>query len=248
MSPEPDRDRRDAIRSQALARAMAEFSARAGHDLLGPLNQAGSLLALFVERYGNRLDAEADVLLGFLQSSSVRMQGVVAGVLAHLDVAGSAPSVAPVDMNVALAAARLSLAKAIAESAAAIAPETLPVVAADANRMAAIFEILLGNAIKFRHPSEPPRIHISAERVTSENTGASWLFACEDNGLGIDAEYREAVFLPFRRLHGKEYPGAGLGLATAKLIVELHGGRIWIEPASRAGYARGAAVVFTLPD
>jgi len=222
---------------------MAEFSARAGHDLLGPMNQASSLLALFVQRYGNELDAEADVLLGFLQSSSVRMQGVVAGVLGYLDVAGSAPALASVDVNVSLASARLSLAKAIAESSAEIVSGRLPVISADGKRMTAVFEILLGNAIKFRRPSDAPRIHVSSERC-----GENWLFTVEDNGLGIDAEYREAAFQPFRRLNGKEYPGAGLGLATAKLIVELHGGSIRIEPASRVEFRPGTAVLFTVPD
>lgn len=247
MAPQPDAEPPERVRARTLARELAEFSARAGHDLLGPLNQASSLLALFVHHHkpapGSESDqSEAGLLLDFLQSSAARMQGVIAGVQPFLNAAAAMPDFRPADLNEALAAAQLRLDKAIAASGAVIASDTLPVVPGNIHQMGTVFEALIDNAIKFRRLDEPPRIRISARQ-----SGGDWIFTVADNGIGIDAEYREAVFLPFRRLHGKEFPGAGMGLATAKLIVGLHGGEIRIEPVSEDGTAPGAAVVFTAP-
>jgi light-regulated signal transduction histidine kinase (bacteriophytochrome) len=140
-------------------------------------------------------------------------------------------------MSHALASAKLHLDRVIAGCDAAITADALPVIPAVPDQMVALFEILLSNCIRFRRQLEPPRIRIGCER-----SGANWVFHVEDNGIGIDAQYCQSVFLPFRRLQGKEYPGAGMGLATAKLIVELQGGKIRIEPA-----AEGAVVLFTVP-
>lgn len=248
MAPQPKSDSREELRTHALAARLAEFSARAGHDLLGPINQASSLLALFIHRQKNRpggdADAtEAETLLGFLQSSAARMQGVLGGVKPFLSVAAAEPGLEPVDLNNALNAATLKLENTIRQSGAEIVREgELPAVSAKGAQMATLFEILIDNAIKFRAPDEPPRLRISAKRA-----GDDWEVAVVDNGLGIDAEYREAVFLPFRRLFGKEYPGAGMGLSTAKLIVQLLGGAIRIHPAADFGGTRGTAVVFSIP-
>ena len=105
--------------------------------------------------------------------------------------------------------------------------------------MATIFEVLIGNSIKFRKPDAPPCIQVSARRAH-----AVWRIAIADNGIGIDPEYNEAVFLPFRRLNGGAYPGTGLGLAMAKLIVEMHGGNIRIGSDPDCG---GTCVHFTAP-
>ena len=238
MAPKPDPDPEAITRAETLAFELAEFSGRAGHDLLGPLGQASSLLTMFLQRYENHPDPQAHLLLDFLQNATVKMQGVVAGVQSYLNIAAAAPGFSQVDMSAALASARMRLESAIAGSSAVILADTLPIVSADRGHMVEIFEILIGNAIKFRSV-EPPRIRISARQ-----SGDHWLFSVEDNGIGINAEHREAVFLPFRRLHGKAYPGAGLGLAAAKLIVGLRGGRIWIEPAKAA---EGITVLFTAP-
>jgi chemotaxis family two-component system sensor kinase Cph1 len=221
---------------------LGEFSSRAGHDLLGPLNQASSLLALFIQRHDTEVNPDARILLEFLQTSAARMQDVVIGVQSYLQIAAAAPDFEAVDMNTAVASAQLRLAKAIAESSAVITPDALPVISAVADQMATLFEILIANSIRFRRQRETPRI-----RICSGQAAGNWIFTVEDNGIGIDTEYREAVFLPFRRLNGKEYPGAGMGLATAKLIVELHGGKIWIEPASGSEAPYGTAVLFTVP-
>jgi light-regulated signal transduction histidine kinase (bacteriophytochrome) len=237
---------KDLTRVRTLTMELAEFSARAGHDLLGPLNQASALLSLFVQGNDGGRDSAARTLLELLQASAARMQGVVSGVQPYLNIAATTPSFEAVDMNTAVASAQLRLEKAIGESAAVIAPEPLPSVSAVGDQMTMLFEILIANSIRYRREQDAPRIRISAERTVPSRAAGNWLFRVEDNGIGIDTPYREIVFLPFRRLHGKEYAGAGMGLATAKLIVGLHGGDIWIEPAGSDAPC-GTAVLFTVP-
>jgi light-regulated signal transduction histidine kinase (bacteriophytochrome) len=243
MAPRPDPGPGVAPRSQVLAEAFSDFSSRVGHDLLSPLNQAASLIALFVQRYRNQLDSDAEVLLEFLQSSAARMRGVVAGVEEYLEIASDLPEITDADLNVCLASAKARLEGIIAQNSVEIVSELLPVIRADPRQMARAFEILLGNAIKFRRPEEPPRICVTGGCADGRQT-----IAVADNGIGIDANYREAVFLPFRRLHGKEYPGAGLGLAIVKLIVELNGGTARIESSSCAVSSCGASVVMAFPE
>jgi len=225
MAPRPEISRREAIAAQALLTGLTELSSRAGHDLVGPLNQAASLLALFIKRYGSQLGPDADQLLEFLQRSSTSMEGVAAGVRKYLEIAGRPPSLAPVDLNASLACSLSLLEEAISESGAIVASDSLPTVSADAAHMVTIFEILIGNSIKFRRPDTPPRIQIFSRAVGDLN-----IIAIADNGIGVDPESRETVFLPFRRLNGKEYSGAGLGLAVVKLIAEMQGGYVRIGP------------------
>jgi len=247
MAPQPEISRQEAIAAQALLSGLQELSARAGHDLLGPLNQAGSLLALFIKRYQGQVDAEADKLLEFLHYAAARMEGVVAGIRKYMEIAGKAPSFGPVDLNASLASSLATLEKAISESGAVIASDSLPVVSADSFQMVTIFEVLIGNSIKFRSPEAPPRIQVSSTR-----TGEVCRIAVADNGIGIDPEHNESVFLPFRRLNGGANSGTGLGLALAKLIIEMHGGNIRIdpvpewEPAHQAKDAGGTCVQFTM--
>jgi signal transduction histidine kinase len=126
-----------------------------------------------------------------------------------------------------------------------IRSDSLPIVWADAGQMAAMFEILIANSLRFRDPDAPPRIFVSS--VRTEELGG---FAITDNGIGIDPEYRESALLPFMRLNGAKYAGAGLGLATAKLIAGMHGGRLMIdshsEPLSDRKNSRGTCVRFTV--
>jgi signal transduction histidine kinase len=220
MAPQPDMSRQEAIAAQALLTGLTELSSRAAHDLIGPVNQAGALLALFVKRYKTRLDPEADLLLEFLEDASAKMEGVTTGVRRYMEIASRPPSFGPVDLDASLASALARLGKPIAESGAIIASDPLQVITADAAHMATIFEILIDNSIKFRKPDAPPRIRVSL-RAPAE-------IAISDNGIGIDPEHSEIIFQPFKRLNGRQYAGAGLGLATAKLIAGMHGGEIRI--------------------
>jgi light-regulated signal transduction histidine kinase (bacteriophytochrome) len=242
MAPQPETNLPDVIAAQALLSGLNELSARAGHDLLGPLNQAASLLALFIKRSGSRLDPDANKLLEFLQKASERMERVAAGVRKYMEIAGRRPSLEPVDLNVSLAGSLSLLASAISGSGAVIVSDSLPVVSADAAHMLTMFEILIGNAIKFRRQGAPPYIQVSYGRA-----GDFRCIAIADNGIGIDPEYRDTVFLPFRRLNGEEHPGAGLGLATAKLMAEMHGGNIRIGPVPESESSpHGTRVQFTV--
>ncbi len=247
MAPQPDTTPREVVAARALLCGMNELSANACHDLLGPLNQAGALMALFTKRYRTQLDADADELLEFLQGSSARMERIVAGLRQYLEIAGRCPTFEPVDLNMSLQYSRILLEKAISESGAVIESDSLPVVSADAALMIRMFEILIGNAIKFRRPDTPPRIHVSVERA-----GEMPDIAVTDNGIGIGPEYCKDVFRPFLRLNGGKYGGAGLGLAMAKLIAEMHGGMVRIEavrewdPLEPAEHSGGTCVRFTV--
>jgi light-regulated signal transduction histidine kinase (bacteriophytochrome) len=238
MAPRLELSQADLFTAQALLSGLTELSSRASHDLLGPLNQAASLLALFIRRYRNQLGPDADNLLELLHSSSTRMESVTAGVRRYMEVASHPPCFGPVDLNASLASSLALLDKAVSESGAVIVSDSLPVVSADATHMATIFEILIGNSIKFRKPDVPPRIQVSLR-----GTAGIWSIAIADNGIGIGPEYSEAVFLPFKRLNGRAYTGAGLGLATAKLILEMHGGGIRIGSSQESV---GTSVQFTL--
>jgi len=139
----------------------------------------------------------------------------------------------------------------IKESGAIITHDPLPTVMADEAQLVRLFQNLLGNALKFRG-EEPPRIHISAKsiphsafRIPHSAIEKGWLFSVSDNGIGIDPQFKERIFVIFERLHTKEeYPGTGIGLAICKKIVERHGGRIWVE--SEPG--KGATFYFTFPN
>lgn len=231
---------REAIEAKALISSLSEFSSRAGHDLVGPVNQAGSLLALFIGRHRNQIDSEADRLLEYLQRAAARMEETIAGVAEYMAIASAQLNLGPVDLNASLASSRASLEKKIAGTGAIIEADSLPQTVADAAQAAALFEILIGNSIKFRKPDIAPRIRISCER-----TGNVPAIAIRDNGIGIDPECSDSVFQPFRRLHGREYQGTGLGLAVAKLIAERHGGTIGVVRAPEKGLD-GACVRFTL--
>lgn len=239
-APRPQRDRQEVIVANALLSGLTDLSSRAGHDLLGPLNQAASLVALFLKRHENQPDPQAATLLEFLQSSSTRMEGVLAGVRKYLEIAGGQPGFEPVDLNVSLSSSLALLEKAISESGAIIVLGQLPVVWANSSQMVTIFEILIGNSIKFRKADTAPRIEVSVVRE-----GDLRSISVADNGIGIDPQYAEAAFLPFKRLNGAKYPGAGLGLAAAKLIAEMHGGQIRINP-ERKKHLDGTDVLFTV--
>lgn len=129
---------------------------------------------------------------------------------------------------------------AIEESSSVVTHDPLPVVVADVVQLRQLLQNLVGNAIKFRKPGQPAQVHVSAVRE-----GGSWHFSVRDNGIGIDPQYFDRVFIIFQRLHGREeYPGTGIGLAVCKKIVERHGGRMWVESAP----GHGSTFHFTLPD
>ncbi len=210
----------------------------ASHDLKEPLRMVASYTQMLAKRYRGRLDADADEIIGFVIDGVNRMRLLIDDLLTYsrlINTRGEATR--PANCEAVLDWALLNLQVAIQEGGAEITHGPLPVLAIDPVQIGQLFQNLIGNAIKYRS-KRPLRIHVSAERQ-----GDDWLFRVEDNGIGIDPAYKERIFGVFKRLHGKEYPGTGIGLAICKTIVEGHGGRIWVE--SELG--KGAAFYFTLP-
>lgn len=238
MAPGTEVDTRETATAKIFADSLAELMAHASHDLIGPLNRAASLLDILIRRYRNQMDAEADRVLDFLLTSSARMEEVAAGVTQYLELTRHPGEFVSVDLNESLATALARLKRAIGESGAVVEADRLPAVSANSAQMIAIFELLIANSIRFRSPDRTSHIRIWCVSAANMHD-----IAVADNGIGIDPQYAEAVFEPFRRLNGAQYPGPGLGLTKAKLIAELHGGAMRIEQPQDCGIR----VHFTLP-
>ncbi len=237
------RDQQELAQKAAeLARSnqeLEQFAYVASHDLQEPLRMIATYTQLLAERYRGKLDEHADKYIRYAVDGAKRMQVLINDLLAFSRV-GRNPMVSKqVDCNALVEQVLRSLGPAIAESHADIHADPLPVVESDGSLLQQVFQNLVGNAIKFRRPEEPPEIHISASPANG-----MWEFAVQDNGMGIDREHLESVFVIFKRLHTQaEYSGSGIGLALCKKIVERHGGRIWAD----SDPGKGSTFRFTLP-
>jgi signal transduction histidine kinase len=228
------------MRADELARSNAEleqFAYVASHDLREPLRMVQSFCGLLQDRYGDKLDERANKYINFAVDGATRMQGLVDDLLEFARVGHSNECFDSVGLDDVVRQALTNLEAAIVESGATIEFDRLPTVRGDARRLTQVFQNLIGNAIKFRG-APPPAIQVSACRE-----GEAWRITVADNGIGIDPKHFQRLFVVFRRLHSKdEYPGTGIGLALCKRIVELHGGRIWLD--SQPG--RGTSFHFCL--
>jgi PAS domain S-box-containing protein len=214
--------------AQELTRSNAElqqFAYVTSHDLQEPLRTMVNFSQLLAKRYGNSLGSDADQYLEYIVSGAHRMTGLVDSLLAYSRVLNDEKvRWAPVSLQSIVEWATMNLHTAIAESQASITSDEMPTLTADRALLVQLFQNLISNAIKYRNPAEPPQVHVSAQR-----TGNEWIVAVRDNGIGIEQKYAERIFGVFKRLHGKEIPGTGIGLAIAKRIVERHRGRIWVK-------------------
>lgn len=227
---------------EELNRSNAElqhFAYVASHDLQEPLRMVSSYMQLLANRYQDKLDADGHEFISYAVGGVSRMQKLINDLLAYSRLGSRAQPFRVVRCDDVLTQVLLNLKSTIAESRASVTHESLPAVMGDATQLSQLFQNLISNAIKF-HSEKLPKVHLSAKR-----TNGDWRFAVEDNGIGIEPQFFDQIFLIFRRLHGRmEYPGTGIGLAICKRIVERHGGRIWVE--SELG--KGAKFCFTLPS
>jgi PAS domain S-box-containing protein len=216
---------------------LEQFAYVASHDLQEPLRSVTSYTQLLAQRYQGNLDAKADKYINYIVDGASRMQQLINDLLAYSRLGKRVQEFEAADCNAAVQQSLCNLQIAIAEKNAVITYESLPTVMADEFQLVQLFQNLIGNAIKFCQ--DVPIIHIAASRNESE-----WLFSVRDNGIGIDPEYADRIFLIFERLHSRrEYSGTGIGLAICQRIVERHGGRIWVESQS----GEGATFYFTIP-
>ena len=232
-------DRKQA--EEALTTTNAElqnFAYALTHDLQEPLRMVVNFTELLGREYAGKLGEEADKFIAYSVDGALRIEELLKALLAYWEIAErQQSSFATIDCGAVLARTLSHLQAAISESGAIVTSDPLPTLVAEEVMLIQVFQNLISNSIKYRG-EETPRIHVSAER-----DGEGWRFAVQDNGIGIDPKDTERVFGMFKRLHGSETPGTGIGLAICKKVVERQGGRIWVE--SEPG--RGATFKFTIP-
>ncbi|HZP16370.1 MAG TPA: ATP-binding protein, partial [Terriglobales bacterium] len=226
---------------EALRNTNAElqhFAYALTHDLQEPLRMVVNFTQLLAQEYTGKLGKEADQYISYSVDGALKIEALLQALLSYWEIAARAEdSFTPVECDAVLTKAISNLEVAIRENRAIVTSDPLPVVVAEEVMLTSLFQNLISNSIKYRS-RETPRIHVSVER-----DGEGWQFAVRDNGIGIDPQYADRIFGMFKRLHGKDIPGTGIGLALCKKIIERKGGRIWVE--SEEG--KGAAFRFTVP-
>jgi PAS domain S-box-containing protein len=219
---------------------LQQFAYVASHDLQEPLRMVASYTQLLGQRYKGRLDIDADEFIAFAVDGCNRMQGLIRDLLAYSRAGTNGKALRKISSEAALTEALTSLRGAIEQSGATVTHDLLPAIKTDEMQLTQVLQNLVGNAIKY-HGAAVPLVHVSVSKTPANE----WVFSVRDNGLGIEKQYFERIFILFQRLHGREeFEGTGIGLAICKKIVEQLGGRIWLE--SQPG--KGSTFYFALPE
>jgi PAS domain S-box-containing protein len=216
---------------------LEQFAYVASHDLQEPLRMVSSYTQLLGRRYGEKFDADAKEFMAYIVDGATRMKQLIEDLLAYSRVGTKSKDFKTVELEKSLRRAITNLKAAIDETGASVTHDPLPTLPADEVQLAQVFQNLMGNALKFRGPTVP-RIHVAVSEQPAE-----WEITVRDNGIGIEPQYFDRIFMVFQRLHNKgEYPGTGIGLAIVKKVIERHGGQVRVE--SKLG--EGSAFIFTL--
>jgi PAS domain S-box-containing protein len=217
---------------------LAQFAYVASHDLQEPLRMVASYTQLLARRYKGRLDADADEFIAFAVDGSLRMQGLIQDLLTYSRAGTNGKVVGEISSEEALKAALMNLQVTTEETGAVVTHDLLPDIAMDNSQLVQVFQNLIGNAIKYRG-AEVPTAHVSA----AKGDRGEWIFSVRDNGMGIDPNHFDRIFVIFQRLHGREeFAGTGIGLAICKKIIEGRGGKIWVESEPGEGSTFSFAV------
>jgi PAS domain S-box-containing protein len=217
---------------------LERFAYVASHDLQEPLRMVTNYMQLLERRYKEKLDGDALEFINFAVDGSNRMKTLINDLLAYSRVGTHGKEFVSIDCEEILGIVLNTLQMSIKDNKGKVTHDPLPTVMGDGTQLESLFQNLIGNALKF-HGNKNPRIHVGIRQE-----GKNWVFSISDNGIGIDPQYFDRIFIIFQRLHNREeYPGTGIGLAVSKRIVERHGGRMRIE--SQPG--RGSTFFFTLP-
>ncbi len=214
-----------------------QFAHVVSHDLKAPLSVINCACEILQRKYADHQTPESAELLAHSGAAAQRMGALIDDLLQYASVGGRHNPFDTTACDAALDEALANLQPQIAASGATVTRDALPTVVGDKAQLAELFQNLIGNAIKYRSDA-PPLIHISAQRTTNE-----WLFCVRDNGIGIEPQQADRVFVLFQRLATSQIPGTGIGLAVCKKIVQRHGGRIWVESAGQTG----STFYFTIP-
>ncbi len=228
-------------RTEELSRSNSElehFAYVASHDLKEPLRMIKSFLQLLESRYTDQLDQDANEFIGFAVDGAKRLENMINDLLEYSKVKSKEIKFTTVNSEEILNEVLMNLKVSIEENNAIITHDPLPRINGDKKILVQLFQNLISNSIKYRS-KEQPKIHVSANIEKNR-----YLFSIKDNGIGMSNEYLEKIFTIFKRLHTKdEYEGSGIGLAIVQKIVNLHGGKIWVE--SQIG--KGTTFYFTIP-
>jgi len=218
---------------------LEQFAYVASHDLQEPLRKIRNFSELLSARAKDQLPPEFEKLLTPIVNGAMRMQALVQDLLMYSRVSREEQSSEVVDLQVIMENVKNTLESAIIDNHATLTIGPLPTLEAHATHIEQLFQNLISNSLKY-HGHQPPQIEISATQVNEH-----WQFAVRDNGIGIDPQYAERIFVIFQRLHSKqEFAGTGIGLAICKKIVEQHEGKIWVESTLN----EGSTFFFTIPQ